>query len=103
MAAWVEVVVVARQVLHQRQVLRHHAPRQLPDALILGTGVHNIRRVGHDGAKPVFLQQRPQLLQVVGLDGLGPGPPRIADKALEGVGVHGQRRLSHLVKSSGRG
>ena len=98
MAARMEVVVVARQVLHQRQIPGHHLRRQSPDALVLGAGVHDIGGVGHNGAKAVLRHQLPQPSQVRRVNSLGPGPPGVADKALEGVGPDGQGRLPHLVE-----
>ena len=98
-AAGMEVVHVAGEVLHPLQVVRKRHAGKLPGVLILGAGIDGIRRVGHQRAEFVFRRQRQKRRHIRRVDGLGLAAPGIAGEKLKRVGPDGQGRPAHGQKA----
>ena len=67
MAARMKIVVVAGRMLQARKIVPHHVLRKFPQARVRRTGVHRIRRMGHDGAFHAVFRRFVQKFRHIGL------------------------------------
>ena len=102
-AAGVEVIEAAGEVLQPREVVRHGVFGKLPQLGVRGAGVQRVGRVGQNGEEAVLRGERAVGRGVRLVDGLGRAAPGIAGEKLKGVGADLRRRFSHGQKSLGRG
>ena len=85
-AAGVEVVQAAGDVLQPGQVVGHGLPGEGAQALVGGAGVQGVGGVGQNGEEPLLLGEGPVGGHVLQIQGLGLAAPGIAGEELEGVG-----------------
>ena len=102
-AAGVEVIEAAGEVLQPREIVRHGVFGELPQLGVRGAGVQRVGCVGQNGEEAVLRGKRAVGRGVRLVDGLGRAAPGIAGKKLKGVGADLRRRFSHGQKSLGRG
>ena len=94
-AAGMEVVKVARQMLHELQVFPQHLGRKAGDFGVSGAGVQRIRGVRQQRAEVVVFRQLQKTGNVRFVNGLGLASARVAGKELESVGADGKGNPAH--------
>ena len=103
MAAGMEVIEIAGQILHTPEVIGQRHLGELTGMFVLGAGIDGVGGVSHQRTEAVGAAQVHQCRRVVGVDGLGLAAPGIAGEKLHRCGADGQRRLPHGQQSGGGG
>ena len=103
MAAGVEVVQVAGEILHAAQVVLHGAGGKVADGRVGGAAVEGVGRVGQNHPDAVFGGKGMIGGHVLFIHRLGRAAPGIAGEELKGVGPDGHSLPSHMQIALGGG
>ena len=103
MAAGVEVIELAGDVLQPHEVVRHGLLGEGAVFLLGPAEVQRVGGVGHDGGKAPLPKQRHQRRGVIRVQVLGPASPGIAGEKLKGIRPQLQSLAAHGRKAFGGG
>ena len=103
MAAGMEVVVLAGDVVQAAQIVGHGLPGELPVGSLHAAEVQGVGGVGDDGSEAVLRQQGGQAGGVCRVQVFGLAPPGISGKELKGIRPQLQCLPPHGGKALGGG